>query len=157
MCSKARKSVGVIYRKFYRNTNNSALLNLYTALVRPQLEYASPIWSPYLHKDIDLLQNIEEFALRMSTGRWHPSNFDFTNATKTIPLETRRSSASLCMLYKIVNDMCYFPKIVEPRNRSRELRNTVHHLNQPFAKSNSYFNSFFPRTINNSGTLSHQL
>ena len=67
-----------------------------------------------------------QFALRMSTGRWHASYFDFTNTTKTTPFETRRSSASLCMLHKIFNDMCYFPKIVEPRNRSWELRNTLH-------------------------------
>ena len=73
VCSKARRSIRAIYHKFYININNSVLLNLYTALVRPQLEYTSPVWSPYLHKDIDLLWNIEKFALRMSIGIWHAS------------------------------------------------------------------------------------
>ena len=101
VCSKARRFIGAIYCKFYRNTNNSALLNLYTALVRPQLESASPVWRPYLHKDIDLLQNIEKFSLRMSTviiPRGHSFKGTY-KCTKTTPLETRRSSASLCMLY----------------------------------------------------------
>ncbi len=40
ICAKARKILGLHYRRFYKNTSNEALLQLYISLVRPHLEYA---------------------------------------------------------------------------------------------------------------------
>ena len=51
ICAKARKILGLLYRRFYKNTSNKALLQLYISLVRPHLEYASPVWNPCLKKD----------------------------------------------------------------------------------------------------------
>ena len=41
ICSKARKILGLLYRRFYNNAPGSALLQLYISLVRPHLDYAS--------------------------------------------------------------------------------------------------------------------
>ena len=49
-CSKANKKLGVIKHTFKHLDVNSMKL-LYTSLVRPILEYAAPIWSPYLKQD----------------------------------------------------------------------------------------------------------
>ena len=49
--SKARRTLGFIYRKFYRNVNSSVLTKLYTTLVRPLLEYCCAVWDPHLQKD----------------------------------------------------------------------------------------------------------
>ena len=46
VCSKARRTLGLIYRCFYANCNPDTLLKLYLSLVRPRLEYACPVWSP---------------------------------------------------------------------------------------------------------------
>ena len=48
-CSKARKILGLLYRRFYNNVNNGTLLQLYLSLVRPHLECASPVWNPHKH------------------------------------------------------------------------------------------------------------
>ena len=37
---------------------------LYKALVRPILEYAAPLWSPYLVKDVQALESIQTRASR---------------------------------------------------------------------------------------------
>ena len=50
-CKKARKILGLLYRKFYNNAPGNSLLQLYLSLVRPHLDYASAVWSPYLIKD----------------------------------------------------------------------------------------------------------
>ena len=47
ICSKARKLLGMLYRRFYTHSNSDALFHLYQSLVRPHLEYASLVWSPY--------------------------------------------------------------------------------------------------------------
>ena len=44
--SKARRLVGLLYRKFYKWASSEALLNLYLGIVRPHLEYAVPVWNP---------------------------------------------------------------------------------------------------------------
>ena len=68
--SKARKIPRLLYRRFYKNTSNEALLQLYISLVRPHLEYASPVWNPYLKKDIKQLEDVEKFALKMIIMQW---------------------------------------------------------------------------------------
>ena len=50
-CKKARKILGLLYRRFYNNAPGNSLLQLYLSLVRPHLDYASAVWSPYLIKD----------------------------------------------------------------------------------------------------------
>ena len=68
ICNKARKILGLLYRRFYNNAPGSALLQLYISLVRPHLDYASAIWSPYLSKDKTELENVPKFC--MPHGYW---------------------------------------------------------------------------------------
>ena len=54
----------------------TTLLQLYISLVRPHLDYASAIWSPYLSKGKIELENIQKFACHMATGLWDTSYQD---------------------------------------------------------------------------------
>ena len=36
----------------------------------PHLEYAALVWSPHLHKDITILEKIQQFASKMCTKIW---------------------------------------------------------------------------------------
>ena len=47
ICTKAKQILGMLYRQFYQQSQPGTLLKLYTSLVRPHLEYASPVWNPY--------------------------------------------------------------------------------------------------------------
>ena len=58
ICTKARKVIDLLYRRFYGNVDHHILLELYSVLVRPHLEYAAPIWDPHLTKDINKLENV---------------------------------------------------------------------------------------------------
>ena len=44
------------------------LLNLYTSLVRPHLEYACQVWDPYTERNIDHLEKVQKYALRICNG-----------------------------------------------------------------------------------------
>ena len=48
ICAKAKKLIGLCYRRFYKHTGPKCLLQLYLTLIRPRTEYASQVWSPYL-------------------------------------------------------------------------------------------------------------
>ena len=73
VCSKARRILGLLYRRFYNNTSGDSFVQLYLSLVRPHLDYASALWSPYLKKDITILENVQKLACRMATRSWESS------------------------------------------------------------------------------------
>ena len=103
---KGQKDSQPIEPRFYNNVNNGTLLQLYLSLVRPHLEYASPVWNPYKQKHIKH-QNIEKFALHMVTKSWDGGYQDLLSMADITSLESRRSMDSPCMLFKIVRDLCY--------------------------------------------------
>ena len=60
ICNKANSTLGFILRLTRDNFSVDALLVLYKALVRPLLEYNSPVWSPYqqgLKLQLEKIQN----------------------------------------------------------------------------------------------------
>lgn len=62
--NKANRLVGVIKRSFTYMTERIFLL-LYKALVRPHLEYAQPIWKPYLRRQINTLESVQRRATKV--------------------------------------------------------------------------------------------
>ena len=63
--NKANQILGVIKRTV--GCSNAAVFpKLYTSLFRPVLEYATPVWSPYLVKDIEALENVQRRASRLA-------------------------------------------------------------------------------------------
>ena len=58
LCTKVRKTLGLLYRKFYANASASSLFKLYISLIRPSLEYACQVWNPHLSKDIEKVQSL---------------------------------------------------------------------------------------------------
>jgi len=108
ICSKARKITGLLYRRF-SSANSDTLLQLYLTLVRPHLEYASPVWNPSTRKQIKMLEDVEKFAMRVATRRWDTGYQDLLNMANVPSLESRRLQSSMCTLYKIVHGLCYFP------------------------------------------------
>jgi len=68
--AKTKQILGMLYRQFYQQSQLGTLLKLYTSLVRPHLEYASPLWNPYKSKDIMMLENVQKFGFKIYTKQW---------------------------------------------------------------------------------------
>ena len=59
--SMGNQILGMIRRNItYKE--NSLIVSLYKAIVRPHLEYCIQAWSPYPRKDIDMLEKIQRRA-----------------------------------------------------------------------------------------------
>ena len=63
--NKANKVLGVIKRSL-GNDNRHAFSCLFKSLVRPILEYAAHVWSPYQIKDMESLEKIQRRASRLA-------------------------------------------------------------------------------------------
>ena len=48
--------------------SKSVLLSLYKSLVRPYLEYCTPVWSPHYVKDKHMLEKVQHRFTRMVPG-----------------------------------------------------------------------------------------
>ena len=44
------------------------IVRLYKALGRPKLEYCIQVWSPYLRKDIDMIERVQRRPTKMTEG-----------------------------------------------------------------------------------------
>ena len=64
---KANQALGMIKRNITSRSPN-ILLRLYKSLVRPRLEYAVQAWTPWMRKDIDLLESVQRRFTRMING-----------------------------------------------------------------------------------------
>ena len=65
ICAKARRLVGLLYRRFYKWSDPSTLLKLYIAYIRQHLEYCVCVWDPHLVKDTDMLESVQKFAFKV--------------------------------------------------------------------------------------------
>ena len=93
--SKARQRAGMINRCF-QNLTSTKVSTLYKAIIRPVLEYASPVWNPWLAKDITKLEKVQKRCIKFV-------NNDFK------PLKSRRLQADLIDTYKYLNGLYKTP------------------------------------------------
>ena len=139
----------MLYRRFYKWSSSRALLQLYLSFIRPHLEYAVQVWSPYLHKDMQKLELVQKFALKVCLKKWNCSYSELLRESGIPELSDRRKILSLLYLYKAANGLMTVPDgIIVPRlcdhNTRSSNRNTYI---QPFARTNTYHHSFFPSII----------
>ena len=154
--AKTRRIIELLYRRFYRDTSPAALLKLCLSYIRPHLEYSATVWNLYLKQDIDTIENVQKFALRVCLKSWDCS-YDQLLVESSLPsMQQKRNFSNLCHLYKIYmyHGMTHFPDA--PFEQHTSIYNTRSTdsvtFKLPKVRTNGYKFSFFPRTTN-SGTL----
>ena len=98
---RARQIIGIFYRKFYKNAQPATLLQLYISFIHPHLEYCTAVWDPYLTKDIELLEKIQKFGLKVCMKDWSSGYDELLSKTNVPSLAKRHSQARLCTIYKL--------------------------------------------------------
>ncbi len=76
---------------------------LYVSLIRPHLEFAVPVWNPYLKKDIDKIERIQHKATRLVPKIRNKCYEDRLDELRLTTLETRRKRGDLIQFFKIIN------------------------------------------------------
>ena len=113
------------------------------------MEYASPEWNPFHKKEINRIESVQKFALRMCLKSWKLDYEELLENAHIPTLRSRHNRAGMCHLSKIVRKQTHFPNAPTV---SRQNPYNTRALNQntlvvPKANTTSYQSSFFPRTL----------
>ena len=148
---RGKRMLGSIYRKYYKFSHPATMLKLYIAFVRPILEYVSFVWAPHKLKDMEMLERVQHFALKISLKRWSGHYSEKLVFAELPTLLFRRNCARVTILYKILNKLIDFPSgYIEERvtSISYQLRDFQCNFKATFRpRTNEVFHSFFPTSI----------
>lgn len=82
-------------------------------LVRPTLEYSSPVWDPHTHQYTNSLEAVQRSAARFVVNNFHGyhdySPGTVTNILQKLYWETLQAYVRLIMLYKILHNEVAIP------------------------------------------------
>ena len=135
------------------------MAKLYLSLVRPHLEYGAQVWHPYLSKDVNALEKVQKFGLRICSRQWTKCYQELLELFHLPLLENRRLFLSLSVFFKIIHNLVYFPTIHYPTLLSSfsSRYNHDHQFCIPIACTNHLKHSFLPNSVslwNNPALLS---
>ena len=148
--SKANRTLGFIHRNL-GHCSKQVKVTVYTTMVRPTLEYSSPVWDSKLPRLCQKLENVQRMAARFV----HSAYTDRTPGcvTKMVQdlgwesLEHRRYISRLMMIFKIHHQIAQVSGTTEILQLNDTRTRGSHHFKQPTCATTSYRDSLSPRTI----------
>jgi len=103
---KALTRSNLLHRCFI-SRDTATLVKAFKVYVRPIVEYCSPVWSPHLIKDIELVESVQRKFTKRLPGLWDSSYADRLKAVGLERLDVRRLQLDLIMTYKIMFGLTY--------------------------------------------------
>ena len=101
---KGNQMLGII-KKSYCTRDAKTMTSLYTAMVRPLLEYGNAIWGPHYKTDIKRIEQIQRRATKIVVGLHDESYEDRLKALKLPSLVYRRRRGDMIQMFKIMNGL----------------------------------------------------
>ena len=80
------------------------------------------VWDPYIQGDIDKLEAVQKFALKLISRRWDLGYEEMLSIANVPRLGERRLHLKLAQVFKIIHGLCYFPEnifMMQPPHSSR--------------------------------------
>ena len=152
---KANSIVGIIRRSF-ASLPKDTFVKLFTAFVRPHLEYGQAIWSPHLRKYIKHIENVQIRATKLVDGFGKMEYHERLEKLKLPTLAYRRLRGDMIETYKHFHK--YDPNILPPsfcpRNRpSRSHQFQLQPIRPLDGERGVHKNSFYCRVVDKWNSL----
>ena len=140
------------------NCSTTIKKQAYLALVRPIMEYASPVWHPYYNSDIYKLEKVQRRAARSALSDYsrESSVTSLLSSLKWPTLQQCRLLSRLLLFYKIFKQQ--IPVTFPPYYLPVQYHTRQYHQDQSFHSATDHSQtphkySFYPRTIRDWNSL----
>lgn len=149
--AKANRTMGCVKRAVGYHVEEKVKKQLYCSLVRPQLEYCSPLWNGTTRKNTFHVERLQRSATRFMVGYEDLNYQERLTRTSLLPLSYRRDIADLVHLFKCIHgdiDIDNLP-VTMAENSVRHTRQSTASmkLTAPRFRTESFGRSYFNRTV----------
>ena len=148
MVGKATRSLNFLSRNLY-NCPPHVKETAYNIYIRPQLEYASPVWSPQYSSHISKLEKVHARAARFVSGRYSRTD-SLTNILQSLcwsSLQNRRDIIDITYCHKILHNYLHVPTQQTFIPHNSNTRSNKQPFQNLYGHTDAYTHSYFPRTI----------
>ena len=149
---KASKLLAMIRRTF-DHLDEKILPLLYTAIIRPHLEYCNTIWHPAWKKDKEKLESIQRRATKMVPSMRDKPYEERLKHLGIPSLYYRRARGDMIECYKYLTGIYKVPTNFLPLDTSRATRGHNLKLRKQAAKKQVKSNAFSRRVVNDWNAL----
>ena len=133
--------------RIFKSKDQEIYRKAFITYVRPILEYASPVWSPRLIKDVNAVEDVQRRFTRrvmLRCHRTHPSYQERLQVLRLESLEQRRVLADLNLVHDLVHhrpdDVFHqFFNYLSSRSRGHSLRIIVPHFTPRSETARAHF------------------
>ena len=149
ICTNANRTLGFLKRNL-SSCPQDVKETAYKGLVRPILEYASPVWDPHGIVVQEELEKVQNRAARFVTGNYNFETGSMTSILEQLGWESlhkRRNGSKLILLFKGLKGRASIPcdDLQPPNGHSRNQHPMAFQV--PYSRTDIYKYSFFPDTI----------
>ena len=109
--------------------------------MRPHLEHAAPARYPYLAKDINSLESVQRFAMKVCLKQWNTPYCQLLNQSRLPDPNTCHKHLNLC---NIVNGIHVYPNLPLVSYSPQHMLQNTHSYMQFSAHTNYFQHYFFP-------------